>query len=341
LTGVQSQTRFALIPVLFTRRFGRALVIGLGTGGTLHAVARFPFHRIDAVEIAPQIVEAARHWFGDVNGDVFDRDARVALHVADGRNFLLLSRHQYDMITIEITSLWVSGESDLYNKEFYELCRSHLGTDGVLQQWVALHHLRTQDLLVILNTAAQVFPHVAFFYGYGQGHGLLIASSSPLECDYQRISGFDRTPGVRQELNAIGAPSLWSLLGEVVLYDRSFREATSFLPQLAGLPADFAATDFRPYLDYAAPKGVTLPYDTTERNFKFLEKFRAQGLPANLEIRDFPSDNEKNLVWGYVAEAQGDVKGAMQYFTHVHGPGSEQARDEMTRLAALRAHGKN
>lgn len=339
--GVQSQTRFALIPALFTRQFDRALVIGLGTGGTLHAVARFPFRRIDAVEIAPQVVEAAREWFGDVNGGVLDRDPRVALSITDGRNFLLLSRQQYDMITIEVTALWISGESDLYNKEFYELCRSHLGTAGVLQQWVALHHLRSQDLLVILSTAAQVFSHVAFFCGSGQDHGLLIASSSPLECDYRRITGFDQDPGVRQELNAIGVPSAWSLLGEIVLFDRSFQQAVSLLPKLTGLRPDFASTDYEPYLEYQAPKGITVPYDTATANFQFLEKFRSPGLPPELVIHQMPSDNEKNLVLGYVAETQGDRRGALEYFSQVHGSVSGQARVEMNRLSVPMAHGVN
>jgi spermidine synthase len=76
---IQAQTRFALVPILFTHNFDRALVIGLGTGNTLRTVASFPFRRVDAAELAPSIVDAARLWFRDVNGDVFDRDPRVHL----------------------------------------------------------------------------------------------------------------------------------------------------------------------------------------------------------------------------------------------------------------------
>jgi len=205
-TEVGSQTRFAIIPALFVQQFERALVIGLGTGNTLRAVAKFPFRHIDVAELSPKIVEAAREWFGDINDRVFDRDPRVTLSIADGRNFLLLSREAYDMITIEVTALWVSGEADLYNKGFYELCRSHLTEHGVLQQWVALHHLRDKDLLVILNTAGQVFSHVAFFQSPDGGHGLLIASSSPLVLDYDLIEGFDRDAGEQHELKQLGCP---------------------------------------------------------------------------------------------------------------------------------------
>ena len=198
---IAAQVGFALTPILFTPRFDRALVIGLGTGNTLRAVSLFPFQKIDVVEIAPHIVEAARQWFEDVNGGVLDRDPRVKLTLADGRNFLLLTRARFDLITIEISSIWISGEADLYNREFYELCRSHLSDRGVLQQWVQIHHMRPQDLMVILNTAARVFPHVAFFLGPEQG--LLIASPGPLECDARQVAALEALPGVHHELAAL------------------------------------------------------------------------------------------------------------------------------------------
>lgn len=332
---VGTQTRFAIIPALFVQKFERALAIGLGTGNTLRAVAQFPFHRIDVAELSPKVVDAAREWFGDVNDRVFDRDPRVSLSIADGRNFLLLSRRRYDLITIEVTSLWISGEADLYNKEFYDLCRYHLGDHGVLQQWVALHHLRDKDLLVILNTAAQVFPHVAFFQSPDEGHGLLIASSSPLELDYRLIARFDKDPVA---LKALGVPSVWSLLGEMVLYDRSFWRATSSLPRVVGLRPDLASTDFQPYLEYQVPKGITLPHDTVVPNTILLQGFRDPDLPRDLIIRNLPSDNERNLILGFVDERRGDLAGAVAHFQHVEGPVRMRAQEGIARInSALRA----
>jgi spermidine synthase len=264
--AVQAQIRFALVPILFTREFRNALVIGLGTGNTLRTVSHFPFQHIDVAELVPSIVEAARLWFESVNGRVFDRDPRVHVSIADGRNFLLVSRQNYDLITIEITSIWIAGEADLYNREFYQLCRSHLGERGVLQQWVQIHHMPTEDLLVILNTAAQVFPHVAFFQGPTQG--VIIASASPLECDYRRIRAFDADPQVRQDLTDISAPSLASLLGELMVYGDSLRQALSHLPAMSGQSPDFVSTDLYPYLEYQTPKDNVLPYETSKLNLE-------------------------------------------------------------------------
>ena len=327
---VGAQIRFALAPVLFTSHFDRALVIGLGTGNTLRTLTRFPFRQIDAIELAPHIVDAARRWFQDVNHLVFDRDPRVRLSVTDGRNFLLLSREQYNLITIEVSSIWISGEADLYNKEFYELCRARLAPDGVLQQWVQIHHMRPQDFLVILNTAAQVFPHAAFFLGPEQG--LLIASASPLGVDYSQLAGFDAEAGVRRELAVLGVPSIFTLLGEMVLYGDSLRQAVSSLPRLSGLPADFASTDFRPYLEYQTPKGNTVPYNTVPINVRLVESFREPLIPVEMPIRNLPSENERNLIRGFVAEGRGDVTGAVDYFGRVEGAARERAQGEIARL---------
>ncbi len=114
---------------------------------------------------------------------------------------------------------------------------SHLTDRGVLQQWVQIHHMRPQDLRVILNTAAQVFPHVAFFQGPAQG--LLIASPDPLECDARQVAASRTLRASASELGGLGIPSLWSLLGEMMLFDSSFRRATGALPGAGHLPADF------------------------------------------------------------------------------------------------------
>jgi spermidine synthase len=324
---VGAQERFALIPMLFTRGFERALVIGLGTGHTLQAVSKFPFEHLDAVEIAPHIVEAARLHFDDVNGGVFGRDPRVRLTIADGRNYLLLSRQSYDLITIEITSIWIGGEADLYNKEFYELCRERLRDHGILQQWVQIHHMRTEDFLVILNTAAQVFPHLAFFQGPEQG--VLIASQSPLEMDVQKLTRLDARPEVREELRAINVPSSMSLLGELMLHGESMRRALAELPRRTGRPADFASTDLRPYLEYQTPRGNVLPQSTVFENLNFMFALRPTDPLAEFPLLNISSEDERNLLRGYISTQRGDLSGALSDLRKVGGPLRARAEDEI------------
>jgi len=326
---VQAQIRFAFTPMLFTHEFNDALVIGLGTGNTLRSVSRFPFRNIEVAELAPQVVEASRKWFQDVNDDVLDRDPRVHLHIADGRNFLLLAPRRFDLITAEITSIWIRGEADLYNTEFYEACRDHLTDQGILQQWVQIHHMPTQDLLVVLNTATQVFPYVAFFQG--PHHGLLVASRSPLTVDYRRLQQFDRDALIQKDLREINLPSMMSLLGELMLYGDSMRAA------LASSPVDVSnrrkvSSDLYPYLEYQTPKDNALSYNTMPVNLRFLFQYRPALLPPDLLLANVPSQDERNLIHGYVAQARGDLSTALRYFEDVQGVERKRAMAEILRL---------
>jgi spermidine synthase len=331
---VRDQVRFALIPALFTKAFDRALVIGLGTGNSLRSVAAFPFRRIDVVELAPSVAEAARSWFGDVNGQVLDRDPRVHLSVADGRNQLLISRDRYDLITTEVSSIWISGQADLYNKEFYQLCRSHLTEQGILQQWVQVHHMRPKDFFVLLNTAATVFPHVAFFLGPEQG--LLIASSSTLDIDYRQIHAWERDPGVRHELKLGAVHSMFSLLGEMVLYDRSYRAAIASFVGSGGLSGHFTSTDAYPYLEYQTPKGNVLPPEYVMDSY-FFARLRSPALPPDLTIRNVPGPEYLDYISALALEDRQEYLAAASQFARIEGPLQSCAQSEMEWIRIVRA----
>lgn len=89
---------------------------------------------------------------------------------------LLTQDKKYDLISLEITSIWFAGAASLYNKEFYELSKKRLEHNGVVQQWVQLHHMHPIDLIYILNTARSVYPYVWLYESGGQG--IIIASDS-------------------------------------------------------------------------------------------------------------------------------------------------------------------
>jgi hypothetical protein len=105
----------------------------------------------------------------------------VGLHVTDGRNFLLLSQRKYDVISVEITSIWFAGAASLYNQEFYQLARSRLARDGVLQQWLQLHHLSPLDVLSVMSTARAEFRYVSLYELGGQG--VLVATNDAVRAN--------------------------------------------------------------------------------------------------------------------------------------------------------------
>ncbi|HEY3235597.1 MAG TPA: fused MFS/spermidine synthase, partial [Polyangiaceae bacterium] len=183
---MNAQRFLAHYPSLFVKHFDRALIIGLGTGTTLGAVAAYPWKGIDLVEISPSIVEAAARFFPHTNGAVLT-DPRVQVHPDDGRNFLLVRpAGDYDLIGIELSSIWFAGASNLYSAEFYELARKHLKPDGIFQQWVQLHHIYLRDFATVLHTLRAHFRHTALFYGGGQG--VIIGAEQPLTVSMEQLS---------------------------------------------------------------------------------------------------------------------------------------------------------
>jgi spermidine synthase len=261
-----AQRRFAHFPGMFLRSEKRALVIGLGTGVTLGTVAAYPFERIDVAEISPAIVEASRRFYADESFFALD-DPRVKLHHEDGRSLLLVETEPYDLVTIELTSVWFAGAASLYSKEFYELTRSRLTEGGVLQQWVQLHHLRPRELGVIIRTLHAVFPHVALFLGGEQG--ILVASASPLEASSTRLAKLDQDPKIRATL---GGKTTEQLLDELVASDT---ELVRLAEDLARDGGPILSTDDNLYLEVETPKGNVLPYRSSlEASLALLERYR-------------------------------------------------------------------
>jgi len=250
-----AQRRFAHFPSLFLKQEKRALVIGLGTGTTLGTVTAYPFEHIDVAEISPAIVEAAGAHFSGPNRHSLG-DPRVELHLNDGRNVLLVGTEPYDLITIELTSVWFAGASNLYSTEFYRLAKSRLAPGGVLQQWVQLHHIRPRELAVIVRTLQAEFAHVALFEGGAQG--ILVASEQPLMASRATLAERDAIPAIRETLDD---RSLESLFDELLLSDDDLERLTRDVA--AANDGPIISRDDNLFLEYATPKGNVLNYDAS------------------------------------------------------------------------------
>lgn len=254
---VDAQRFFAHYPSLFVQRHERALVIGLGTGTTLGTLAAYPYAKIDVAEISPTIVRAARAYFGAVGAAALD-DPRVSLHLADGRNHLLVTDARYDLVGIELTSVWFAGASSLYSREFYQLVASRLAPGGILQQWIQLHHIDARDLATVIHTLRLEFEHVALFYGGGQG--ILVASKEPLRASRVRLDALEAGLGALRP-----SRSLASLTADVLVTGPRLDDFVRDAAEGAGLGVDeLVSTDDNLYLEYATPRGNVLPWSSRE-----------------------------------------------------------------------------
>jgi spermidine synthase len=267
---MRAQRFFAHYPALFVDRFERSLVIGLGTGTTLGTLAAYPWKRIDVVEISPAIVEAARTFFQHGNHGSID-DPRVKVHHADGRNFVLVDDGQYDLIGMELSSIWFAGASSLYSREFYRLVRERLAPGGVFQQWVQLHHVYPRDFATVIGTLHSEFRHVALFYGGGQG--ILVASDEPLRASRARLAAFEADPAFRAVLP--DERRLADLTEDILVLDRGLDAFLTAKAEQAGIGReDLVSTDHSLYLEYATPRGNVLPWHTREALVRELLRYR-------------------------------------------------------------------
>ena len=254
---MNAQFGLSAIPSLFVSHFDRALLIGLGTGHTGAALKHLGYGEIDIAEFAPGIVAAARQSFAHLNNGILD-DPHTRLFLEDGRNVLLTNRQRtYDLITIEITNVWFAGATNLYSREFYELARKRLKPDGVLQQWVQLHHIGPHEVACELATVRAVFPYVGLWI-YG-AQGMMVASDRPLVLN----------PDRRSEL--AGRFRSAPLVDE--LY-RSVLVSPSGLNRLIQDLHPGVNTDHSRWLEYSTPRYQSSSFDWLSHNIRFLSQYR-------------------------------------------------------------------
>lgn len=301
-TELAAQQGFALIPLLFVPRYGAALNVGYGSGVTAGVLGRFPFERIEIAELSRTIVEASDRYFGHINFSEL-RDQRTEFFFNDGRNHLFVRRSKYDLITVEITSIWFAGAASLYGQEFYRLCREHLAQDGVLQQWVQFHHIDRTDLLVLWNTIRSVFPYVSLWRRGTQG--ALIASMRPQQMRYLHIQGMNELSTASVVRERLNPPDFFTLIGSQQLDARGLDDILGELKRsLPGWLIPYAVSrDYFPYLEYSTPAGYALPDSVEAENFAWIERFNRHAPPA---IAGVPDERARNRIEALVAAGAGD-----------------------------------
>lgn len=125
------RTRFAYtdyldLGVAYNPDSERVLFIGLGGGSAPKRFWRdFPSFTLHAVELDPDVVDAAYRWFD------LPEDERLAVTVEDGRRFLRRDEQQWDVIAID-AFYSDSIPFHLTTVEFVELARERLRPGGVI-----------------------------------------------------------------------------------------------------------------------------------------------------------------------------------------------------------------
>jgi len=238
---------------LLTNAGGRSVFfLGLGSGITAGAAARHPVSEIVVAELVPDVVRAAREYFGPYCNGLFD-DERVLVVAEDGRNHLFGTRRSYDVIVADLFIPWRSGVGGLYSVEHFAAALERLSSSGTFAQWLPLYQMSGEEFGIVARTMIEVFPLVTLWRGdftLDEPAMMLVGHSDP--------SPIERGP-VEQRLRALeaastasedgggAAPLLPNLEGLLVHYCGNLTRARSLFDD------DPLELDDRPIIEYRAP----------------------------------------------------------------------------------------
>jgi spermidine synthase len=172
------------------------LVVGLGGGATAGAVSQHSGSRLQIVELSESVRRAAP-FFSHISYDVLNQP-NVRIRVDDGRNFLLLSGEQFDVITADIIQPSHAGAGNVYSREYFTLVRRALKDNGLALQWIG--HRPATEYKLIMRTFLDVFPDATLWFDAG----LMVGSTSPLRIDPSTLDAKRRDPRTRAALDEIG-----------------------------------------------------------------------------------------------------------------------------------------
>ncbi len=277
--------RQALMPLLLHPAPERVLFLGLGTGTTAATAAIDRHLRVDAVELLPEVIAAAR-LFAQPEIPAAP-DGQPQMIAADARRYVRASEQRYDVIVSDNFHPARSGSGALYTVEHFAAVRARLADDGLFCQWLPLHQLDADSLRSIIQAFLRVYPDGrALLANYGLETPTLglIAQRRPqvfgIAAIDARIAAASSPPPARY-----GLEDAYALLG-------SFIAGPSALAHYAGdAPAN---TDDRPIVAYRAPRLVYAP-DTrpAERLLALLEALSVS--PAELIGADAPMPAQARL----------------------------------------------
>lgn len=216
----------------------RALVVGVGAGGTPYAASVRPgLERIDAVEIVAPVADVLQGFANRYPDSAVARllaDPRVALITADARPVVAAARGFYDVIEADAILPHTSGSTNLYSVEYFRLVRRALAPGGIAVQWAPTP--------AVIAGFLQVFPHVVLV----QPSSILLGSDSAVPFDHLKIQHTLRSdPQVREHFLAAGVQPV------------DIEAMSAGPPQIWGpdspRPETRPNTDLRPFDEYALP----------------------------------------------------------------------------------------
>jgi len=216
------------------------LIIAFGMGSTFRSALLHDID-VDVVELVPSVPKMFPLFHNDA--DEVLRKPRGRIIINDGRNYVLVTKKEYDVITIDPPPPFnAAGTTVLYAKEFYEQMIKKLTPHGIVSQWLWFGS-REDDLTMAMKSFLEVFPYAKVFRSNWQTEGVfMIGSPSPITLDDERLALVFQSPVIKQDIAETNFAITPLDIRNILLTDREH-----LLPLLRDVPS---ITDSRPRTEY-------------------------------------------------------------------------------------------
>src|SRR6266571_1313677 len=269
-----TQLAVGWLPVFYHPNPQSALVIGYGSGVTVGAVAAVKeVADIDCIEIEPAVFGAAP-WFSEINRKSYE-SPKLHMIFNDARNYMNVTRKQYDVIISEPSNPWIAGVASLFTAEFYDRVADVLKPDGIFAQWIQLYELDPEDLRMILYEVQRKFLEVSVWVT--DSDLIVIGSRQPPKLDAARlVTAVKSDPGMIRDFRTfLHSEQPEGLLAYYVMSTEAVRKFASKARR---------NTDDHPLLEFHAPR--QLFSDTRDLNIDLLYQAKDGLMPYGAEVSD-------------------------------------------------------
>ncbi|QPJ63757.1 MAG: tetratricopeptide repeat protein [Candidatus Nitronauta litoralis] len=244
----------AHVPVLLSDNPDEVLVICFGTGQTAGAAGLHPrVGQVDVVELSKSVIEAGSA-FRQENHNVL-QNPKVNIIIQDGRNHLLTTRKQYDVITGEPPPPRTAFTVNLYTQDYYEMARARLKPGGLMVQWVPLHSQSAAEVDQNFATFLSVFPHTIAFLTVAN-EIMLVGSDQPIELDFKKLQQRMNDPVIKLALDSLYIENAQALLSNIWFFEEDLHRLSENQSLI---------TDNHPSLEFYLDKGPVIGVASQER----------------------------------------------------------------------------
>ena len=153
------------------RQHGNALIIGGGDGLCAEEVLKYPFKRVDMVEIDQAVSTVSEKYFKKQLGDTFN-NPKLKTYYQDALQFFPCDTI-YDFIALDLNDPAEDfmHSHPLYSGEFYKTCKKQLDSNGIMVTQVGCPYLFQSHFLRNVKMLQKIFKYHIVYGQYMRCYG--------------------------------------------------------------------------------------------------------------------------------------------------------------------------